>query len=88
MYFTMTAHASADNESAFSDIFVLIIESSIWGEYEEHIIKESKLNNTPVIVVVNKSDMRTPDENFIAKINSYTEHIIILSSTTSSLSAS
>jgi len=73
--------AKTNNIFQRSDIFVLIAESGIWNEYEERIIEESKHCNTPVIIAVNKSDIRRPDENFIAKLRGYTEHVIILSST-------
>jgi len=64
-----------------SDIFVLIIEPGIWNEYEENIIKESKIHNTPVLVVVNKADIRRPDKVFIERIKKYTDRIMVLSST-------
>ncbi len=64
-----------------SDIFVLITESGIWNEYEEQIIKEANIHNAPLLVVVNKIDIKRPDKNFIERIKKYTDRIMVLSST-------
>ena len=64
-----------------SDIFVLVTESGIWGEYEERIIKESKAHNAPLLAVINKIDIKRPDKDFIERIKKYTDCIMVLSST-------
>ena len=64
-----------------SDIFVLITESGVWGEYEEHIIRESNIHNAPLLAVVNKIDIKRPDKDFIERIKKYTDRIMVLSST-------
>lgn len=64
-----------------SDIFVLITESGVWNEYEERIMQESGKNNTPVLIVINKTDVNRPDAVFIKKLKRYTGRIMTVSST-------
>ena len=63
-----------------SDIFVLLTEPGIWGEYEKRIKEESLARNIPLIVVINKIDVKKLDEAFVKQVNSYSQHIIICSS--------
>ncbi|HPS19618.1 MAG TPA: [FeFe] hydrogenase H-cluster maturation GTPase HydF [Candidatus Omnitrophota bacterium] len=63
-----------------ADVMVLITEPDIWGEYEETLAKEAEKRKTPVIVVVNKADIRTPSASFIGSIARVTKRIIICSS--------
>jgi [FeFe] hydrogenase H-cluster maturation GTPase HydF len=51
-----------------ADVIVLITEPDIWAEYEEEIVKEASQRNVPVIVAVNKADLRVPGEKFLAGI--------------------
>ncbi|MFH1664658.1 MAG: [FeFe] hydrogenase H-cluster maturation GTPase HydF [Candidatus Omnitrophota bacterium] len=64
-----------------SDIFVLIVEAGIWTEYEEQIVNESGKNNTPIIIVVNKSDIKRPDNDFIDRLKQYSGNVLVVSST-------
>ncbi len=64
-----------------SDIFVLITESGAWSEYEEHIISESKKENTPVLIVINKADINIPDNVFLEKIKQASSRVMVVSST-------
>ncbi|MCK5450282.1 MAG: [FeFe] hydrogenase H-cluster maturation GTPase HydF [Candidatus Omnitrophica bacterium] len=64
-----------------SDIFVLVIEAGIWTAYEERIINESKKNNAPVIIVVNKSDINRPDDDFLDRLKQYSGNVLVASCT-------
>ena len=45
-----------------SDIAVLVLEPGVWTDYEAALAAEAEKQNTPLILVINKSDM-TPPEN-------------------------
>jgi [FeFe] hydrogenase H-cluster maturation GTPase HydF len=51
-----------------ADIVVIICEADVWGEPEERIMAEAEKRSTPAVVVINKSDLNSPDEDFIALI--------------------
>ncbi len=51
-----------------SDIIVLLTEPGVWGSYEAGVINESKKRNTPVLVVVNKTDIARSPAGFIKKL--------------------
>lgn len=63
-----------------ADITVIITEAGVWGPYEESIISESDKRHTPVIVVVNKTDITVPTENFLAEIRKQVRGIVTCSS--------
>ena len=44
------------------DIAIVVCEAKTWGEHEENILRKTKLNGTPTIVVFNKTDLQTPSE--------------------------
>ena len=64
-----------------AEVFVLIVEADIWGEYEESIIDEAAKRKTPVVVVVNKLDIKGPGDEFIAHVKKHVSGLIICSST-------
>lgn len=41
-----------------ADLIVMLAESDVWGEYEEDIIARARSRGQPLIVVVNKTDIR------------------------------
>ncbi|MBN1233744.1 MAG: [FeFe] hydrogenase H-cluster maturation GTPase HydF [Candidatus Coatesbacteria bacterium] len=63
-----------------SDVFVLVMEADNWSEYEERIYQEAKTRNIPLIVVVNKIDLKKPDNSLIEKLKGKTRHILKCSS--------
>jgi len=63
-----------------ADIILLLIESNEWGRYEENILAEAKTRSTPVIVVVNKIDLKYPSESFSNKIKGLTDKFLLCSS--------
>jgi len=70
-----------DNIFKRADIYVLITEAGIWGEYEEKIVVSAKRENAPLIIVINKADIKKPDQDFINKLKTYTRNILLSSST-------
>lgn len=65
----LSDHRLAKTEKVFTrtDINVIIVEYSKWGKFEEYIVKKSKKNNTPIIVIFNKIDLYENIEKITAK---------------------
>ncbi len=59
-----------------ADIFVLLTEAGKWGPYEEDIASAARENKAALVVVVNKTDVNPPNEDFINKIGEMTPFII------------
>lgn len=64
-----------------ADIAVLITEPDVWTEYEEKMISELSEKKVPVIVAVNKTDIKQPSEAFAGKIKARSAGAILCSST-------
>ena len=49
---------------ARSDVGVLVTEAGVWGEYEERLLAELRSHTVPVLVAMNKTDLRrsAPDQ--------------------------
>jgi len=69
------------NIFARSDIFVLVTEAGVWGKHEDLILKQSKKHNAPLVVIINKADIKRPDNDFTDKIKKYCPNLLIISST-------
>jgi len=69
-------------KKAFSrcDIFLLIIEPNRWSQYESEIAAAAKVQKSPLLVVVNKSDTMDIADEFIHKIKAHTGSFLICSS--------
>jgi len=61
-----------------ADVFVLIVEAGVWGKYEESIVSRAGLSKLPVIIVINKTDLKEPSLEFLEKVKR-TNHLILLS---------
>ncbi len=51
-----------------ADILLLLTTAGIWGETEEKLLTLAGERKVPVIPVVNKSDEKQPEENFLAML--------------------
>jgi [FeFe] hydrogenase H-cluster maturation GTPase HydF len=63
-----------------SDVIVLLTESQAWNSYEDQVCQEALKREVPLIVVINKIDLKEPDEEFLAKVRTKTERIVLCSS--------
>lgn len=63
-----------------ADVICLIVEPDNWGEYEEKVLEEAAAAKTPVVAVVNKSDIARPSEDFLGTIKNMTARHMICSS--------
>ena len=46
---------------ARSDVGILVTESGVWTEFEEKLLAELRAHNIPVLVALNKADLRRPE---------------------------
>jgi [FeFe] hydrogenase H-cluster maturation GTPase HydF len=63
-----------------ADVIILVTEPEIWTGYEEEIVKEASLREVPVIVAVNKTDLRFPGEKFLSAAGERASRIMQCSS--------
>ena len=63
-----------------AESFVLITEPGQWNEYEAQIVLQAQSRKIPLIIVVNKSDLKKPDDIFIALLKNSSEYIVVCSS--------
>jgi [FeFe] hydrogenase H-cluster maturation GTPase HydF len=49
-----------------SDLGVLVTESGVWTDFEEKLLAELRSHGIPVLVALNKSDLRRPDPQHLA----------------------
>ncbi|MCD6420543.1 MAG: [FeFe] hydrogenase H-cluster maturation GTPase HydF [Synergistetes bacterium] len=59
-----------------ADVVVLIVEAEVWTEYEEHIVAEARKRKVPILAIVNKSDLRSPSQDFITLLKGYVDDVI------------
>jgi len=64
-----------------ADVFVVITENEIWGEYEEGLAKKALSKKAALIAVVNKSDIRPLSDSFREKLLSVTPNVMSCSCT-------
>lgn len=63
-----------------ADTAVLIVEPDIFNDYEQAVIREARVRNIPVVIVVNKTDQKQPGIEFIKKIKNITKKFLLCSS--------
>ncbi len=60
-----------------ADIMILLAESGIWNHYEEDIVLEAKHRKIPLIIVINKIDLKIPSKTFLKKIKKKTKRFFL-----------
>jgi [FeFe] hydrogenase H-cluster maturation GTPase HydF len=63
-----------------ADVAVLIVEPGIFTELEEKICHEAYGRKLPVIIVINKVDLRSPNAEFMSRLRQHTDHVLEASS--------
>lgn len=61
------------------DIIMLMCEAANFGEFEETIVSEAQKRKTPLIIIINKTDLKKPGTEFIEKLKKHSENILRLS---------
>ena len=63
-----------------SDIILLVVEPEIWTDYETNVVREAETRKIPLIVIVNKTDLKTPGEPYLSRLRHSTERTVLCSS--------
>ncbi|MFA5167804.1 MAG: [FeFe] hydrogenase H-cluster maturation GTPase HydF [Candidatus Omnitrophota bacterium] len=63
-----------------ADVLCLIVEPNKWTAFEDAICDEAVSRKTPLIIVVNKTDLSTPNPEFVENLRKKTERILLCSS--------
>ena len=63
-----------------SDIILLLIEAGVWTGYEEEILSEAEARHIPVILIINKTDLKKPGADFLDLLKEKSDKIIECSS--------
>lgn len=59
------------------DLALLVVASNSWGEFENDLVLKFRERDIPCIIVHNKSDIESADEDFIKKITGETGYHVI-----------
>jgi [FeFe] hydrogenase H-cluster maturation GTPase HydF len=59
-----------------SDIALLVLESGIWTDYENTLAEECKKQGTPLILIVNKTDLAAPEAAWLESLIPFSPHIM------------
>jgi [FeFe] hydrogenase H-cluster maturation GTPase HydF len=66
---------------ARTDLGVIVTEAGVWGEFEEKLLAELRSQNIPVLLAVNKTDLRKPTAEQTARFRQEKLTSILLSAT-------
>lgn len=58
------------------DIAIVVCEAGTWGEHEENILKKTKANGTPTIIVFNKTDLHKIEPEQLQSLRSRDYRVI------------
>ncbi|MDR1417619.1 MAG: [FeFe] hydrogenase H-cluster maturation GTPase HydF [Endomicrobium sp.] len=58
------------------DVILLMCGFNEFGAFEESFVKEAKVRNTPLIVIVSKTDLQNPNKEFLEKLKMYSTYIL------------
>lgn len=58
--------ARTDKVLERSDVILLVLEPNVWTPFEEGIVESARSKGTPVIAVVNKTDLAEPTKDYLA----------------------
>ncbi len=64
-----------------NDVILLVVEAGIWTEYEDSVLARAHEQKVPMAVVINKSDLKYPDESFLTEVRDKAGHYLICHST-------
>ena len=61
---------------ASADIAILLLEPDVWSDYEERLASAAAAQKTPLILVVNKTDVRTPSDEWLDGLKRVSNRIL------------
>lgn len=62
-----------------TDVIILVTEPDIWTDYEESVLKKSKIRKIPMLIVINKIDLRKPSSDHLKLLQSKSDRILTVS---------
>jgi len=62
-----------------ADVAILVVEPNAWTEYEEELAAACAAQKTPVVVVVNKTDLAAPEPAWLEGLSRVTPHAMTAS---------
>jgi [FeFe] hydrogenase H-cluster maturation GTPase HydF len=63
-----------------ADVLVLIVEPEQWGPFEEKVVAFAHKEKMPLMIVVNKIDVRVPTEDYVEQLYRHTQYVVAISS--------
>lgn len=62
-----------------ADIIILVTEADTWTDFEETVLTESQNRKTPLLIVINKIDLRQPSPDHLKFLQSKSRQILTVS---------
>ncbi len=62
-----------------ADVILLVTEAETWTDYEETVLTHARKNGTPVLIVINKIDLKEPSSHYMEGLRKKSERIIPVS---------
>lgn len=62
-----------------ADVVILVAEADIWTDYEESVLAESAKLNLPVLIVINKVDLKTPSADSMQMLTGKSRRFLLVS---------
>jgi [FeFe] hydrogenase H-cluster maturation GTPase HydF len=64
-----------------ADVILLVTEPEVWTDYEDAVVATASEKKIPVLIVINKIDLKQPDQAFITMLKEKSAHFIAVAST-------
>ena len=62
-----------------ADVILLVTEPDQWTHYEDAVCEKAEEKKIPLIIIVNKADLKIPSEEFLKRIKEKSDNLIALS---------
>lgn len=62
-----------------ADVILLVTEAETWTDYEETVLTQARKNGTPVLIVINKIDLKEPSSRYLEGLRTKAERMIPVS---------
>lgn len=64
-----------------ADVVVLVCEPGIFSQHEEAVVAAARARKLPVLVVVNKTDVATPAEDYVKRLRGLADGVLLCAAT-------
>ncbi len=59
-----------------ADVFVIITENGVWGGFEQKLADEARIRKAPVIIIINKTDLKPVNVPFLDQLKSISSNVM------------